>query len=293
MKQQKQKFDLSIIIVSFNTREILMSCISSVMRTKTKRDQWEVMVVDNASTDGSLEMVRKEFPSVRCIKNLTNKGFAVANNQGIAQAEGKYILLLNSDTEVKTTTISGMLAFMDDHPEAGASTPKILLTNGQMDMACHRGFPTPWAAFTYFTGLERFAPTSRLFGQYHALFNDMTKPHEIDCPSGAFFLLRREVIDAVGFFDEQFFMYGEDIDYAYRMKERGWKIFFNPHEEIIHRKNQSGRLHENPGIQKQTDTYFYDTMAKFYTKHYQSRYSFLTTRVVLFGIAIRSRISTL
>ncbi len=287
----KNRIDLSIVIVSFNTKELTLRCLESIRRAMTAKDQWEVIVVDNASTDGSAEEISNFkflISNGALIQNKTNFGFARANNIGIQKACGRYILLLNSDTEVSKGAIQSMVAFMDTHPEAGVATCKLVLANGEMDPACHRGFPTPWAALTYFTGLERLFPRLRIFGQYHQGYKDMNIPHEVDAISGAFFLIRRKVIDQVGLLDEDFFMYGEDLDWAYRIRQKGWKILFNPDISVFHKKKQSGREHADVVIRQETKRHFYETMKLFYIKHYRRRYGWLVTQLILFGIKLKS-----
>ena len=271
--------DVSIIILNYNTKALLLACLSSLAKENPPTDHWEVIVVDNASTDGSVEVL-KQKKNIHIIQNKTNLGFAAGNNVGIKIAKGRYILLLNSDTEVTKDAIGQMVAFMDAHPKVGVSTCKLLLPDGSMDPACHRGFPTPWAACTYMMGLERLFPHSRLFAQYHQGYKDLSNPHEIDSPSGAFFMVRREVMEQVGMLDEDYFMYGEDLDWAYRIKQAGWQIWFNPQATVLHRKKQSGRANVDPAIQKQTERYFYQTMELFYKKHYEKKYSPVVTWLV-------------
>ncbi len=291
----KNPIDLSIIIVSFNTKDLTAQCIASLSQAITSKDRWEMIVVDNSSTDGSVQKIQSaswrtkfKIQNLTIIQNKTNLGFAKGNNIGIKKAAGRYVLLLNSDTEVPKGAIQSMLAFMDAHPEAGAATCKLVLADGSMDPACHRGFPTPWAAITYFLGLERLFPHSRMVGQYHQGYKDLSTVHEVDAISGAFFLVRRKVIDDVGLLDEDFFMYGEDLDWAYRIRENGWKILFNPLVTVLHHKKQSGREHEDAAIRRQTEQYFYDTMKLFYQKHYAKRYGWLLTRLILVGIKLKS-----
>lgn len=287
----KNDIELSIIIVNFNTKDLLVRCLSSVVNARTDCDRWELIVVDNASTDGSAEKLKKlrtQNPELIVVINRKNLGFAKANNIGIKKSRGKYILLLNSDTEVGKGTIQAMVAFMGAHPEAGASTCKLLLPDGSMDSACHRGFPTPWAALTYFIGLERLFGRSRLFGQYHMEYKDLTRVHQVDAISGAFFMVRRDAISDVGLLDEDFFMYGEDLDWAYRIKQKGWKILFNPEVSVLHRKKQSGREHSDRAIRRQTERHFYDTMRLFYQKHYAKKYGWFVTQMILFGIKLKS-----
>ena len=178
---------------------------------------------------------------VICIQNGKNLGFAAGNNPGIRRAKGRYILLLNSDTEVDADTFAKMLSYMDKNENVGASTCKVMLPTGDIDPSCHRGFPTPWASITYLLKLEKLFPTSVLFGQYHQGYKGLTTIHEVDCIVGAFFMVRANVIKKVGLLDEDYFMYGEDIDWCYRIKKAGWKIMFSPQTSILHRKKQSGR----------------------------------------------------
>lgn len=280
MPKNKPILDLSVIILNFNTRELTRTCIRSVLSSRIAPYTMEVIVCDNGSTDGSVEMLRKEFPDVQIIQNKKNMGFAAGNNPGIRSSQGRYVLLLNSDTEVPKTTLSTMIAFMDEHPEAGASTCKLILPDGSMDPACHRGFPTPWAAFTYLTKLERLFPKSRLFGEYHQGYKDIGTIHEVDCIVGAFFLVRREVIQQVGLLDEDYFMYGEDIDWAYRIRERGWKILFNPTVTILHKKKQSGRSNAKRDRRVTTEIYFHRYNWLFYKKHFAKKYGWWLTALV-------------
>lgn len=289
MKNTQPK--LSIIIVSFNTKDLLSACFASLLASKDIEDKWEIIIVDNASSDGSQEEIKNvkfKTKNVTLIQNKENKGFAAANNQGIRASKGDYILLLNSDTEVRKETIGTMISYVDSHRDIAAATCRVELPDGSLDPACHRGFPTPWAAFTYFLGLERMFPRSALFSQYHQGYKDVTQEHLVDCISGAFFLLRKSIIEKIGFLDEAFFMYGEDIDWCYRIRQNGYFIGYYPLASILHRKKQSGRDHSNEGIQKQTKSYFYETMKLFYSKHYRHRYNWIISSLVLFGIKVRS-----
>lgn len=286
--KQKKPVELSIIILSYNTKDVLRDCLASFGAGKTNADAWEIIVVDNASTDGSGETVRKEYPAVRVIPKKSNLGYSAGNNVGIRQSKGKYILLLNSDTEASKDAIRETLTYFKNHKEAGVATCKLLRPDGSMDPACHRGFPTPWAAFTYFFGLERLLPKSSIFGGYHLGYKSLSEPHEIDSPSGAFYMIRRDVVNKVGLLDEQFFMYGEDLDWSYRIKQAGWKILFYPYVTVLHKKWQSGKAHPDEDQRRQTQKYFFDAMQLFYKKHYQHRYGWLVSALVLFGIKLRS-----
>ena len=293
MKQQKGIPDLSIVIVNYNTRELLRACLGSIALSHKKNDRWEIIVVDNASSDGSPEEVKSLKSKVKSVKihlitNKVNLGFAAANNRGIRASPGRYVLLLNSDAEVAPGTLGELIRYMDEHRDVGVLTCLVKLTDGSMDPACHRGFPTPWASLTYFIGLEKLFPSFRLFGQYHEGYKPMSEIHDVDCISGAFFFVRREVIDQGGLLDEAFFMYGEDIDWCYRIKEAGWGIQFYPGLSVLHKKHQSGLAHADESLRADTRKHFYDAMRLFYNKHYRYRYGWLLSSLVLLGIKLRS-----
>lgn len=292
------KFDLSIIILSYNTKDLLRNCLVSLEKAMTKDLAGETIVVDNASVDGSVEMIKKEFPEVKLIASKKNLGFTKGNNLGMKKAQGKYLLLLNSDTEVFSDTLIKMVGFMEKNPRVGLATCRVEFLNGQLDPACHRGFPTPWAALTYFVGLEKLLPRLKIFSQYHQLYKNLNSVHEIDSPSGAFSLVRQKVAREVGFLDEDYFMYGEDLDWAYRIKKSGWQVVFNPQSKIIHYKKQSGRAKAGNNqkarlIRRSTTNYFYQTMKIFYHKHYRQRYPKLVTGLVILGIELKRIISQL
>lgn len=280
---------LSIIIVNFNTRDLTVACLESLHKSEGK-ESWEIIVIDNASNDDSIVEIinlKLKIKNLKIIENTENLGYAKANNQGIKVATGEYILLLNSDTTVEPHTISEMLAFMDTHAKAGVATCKVVLADGTLDPASHRGFPTPWASFTYFLGLEKLFPRAPFFAGYHKGYLPMDVAHQIDSPSGAFFLVRKKVIEDVGLLDEEYFMYGEDLDWAYRIKQKGWEIWFNPSVSITHFKKQSGRANSNPELRKKTQKYFYETMLLFYKKHYSKKSGVLTQKLVELAVRLR------
>lgn len=263
--------DVSVVILNYNTVSLTRTCLQTVFGSKLGKYSMEVIVCDNGSSDESKEMIRREFPQSILIDNKKNLGFAGGNNPGIKRAKGRYILLLNTDTEVSKNTLRVMLEFMDAHPSVGASTCKLLLVDGTIDPACHRGFPTPWAAFSYFLKLEQLLSKSRLFAQYHQGYKNFETIHEVDVISGAFFLVRREVVAQIGMLDEEYFFYGEDMDWCYRIKEAGWKIMYNPTVTTLHRKKQSGRAHSDRERRKKTDYYFYTYNKLFYKKNYEGK----------------------
>ncbi len=294
-----KKIDVSIIIVSYNTVDFLRNCLQSVKHNISDKITYEVIVVDNASSDTSVEMVRKEFPDVKLIANKTNDGFSKANNLGVPFAKGRYVLFLNSDTIVNKNTLETMVEFMDNHLDAGASTCFLRMSNGELDDASHRGFPTPWNAICHFSGLSALFPHSMIFNGYHMAWKDLDKVHEIDTLAGAFMLVRREAGEQVKWWDEDYFFYGEDIDFCFELKQHGWKIYFVPTVEILHYKGVSG------GIKKESQTITkasletriqatkarFDAMKIFYKKNYVGKYPSLLTSLVLKGIEVRKKLA--
>ena len=213
-----KKVDLSVIVLSYNTKDLLRNCLQSIFASETDHYSVEVIVVDNASNDGSVQIVEREFPKVKLIQSKKNLGFSGGNNLGLQEAAGKYILFLNSDTEVIGEAFKKMMIFMNKNPKVGASTAKTMLFSGGMDPDCHRGFPTPWASICYFLGLERLFPKSKSFGHYHKLYLDLNKAHEIDAGFGTVMFVRKKALDQAGLWDENYFFYGEDLDLFYRIK---------------------------------------------------------------------------
>lgn len=284
--------DLSIIIVNYKTKDLTLQTLDSVFKAESPPGKMEVILVDNASNDGTVSVVRNRFPQVKIIVNQKNLGFAGANNQGMRRAKGRFVLLLNSDTIIQKDTLVKMIKFMIDNPRVGLATCRVELFHGGVDPASHRGFPTPWAALTYYFGLEKLFPRSKLFSQYHQGWKDLTKTHEIDSPVGAFFFLRRQTLRQVGLLDEAFFMYGEDIDLAYRIKQAGWQVIYTPITKITHLKGASGlKKKEGDKITSKakeqrikTIKNFFKAMKIFYKKHYQKKYFFLLRWLVFLGI---------
>lgn len=280
---------LSVIVLSFNTKQLLQQCLRSVYASSVfKEKELEVIVVDNASTDDSVEMVLDLFPLASIIRNPKNIGFSAGNNVGLRVAQAEFLLLLNSDAMVEQNTLREMINLMRRDKAIGAATCRLELPNGEIDPASHRGFPTPWNAFSYMSGLERLFPHSRWFSGYHRGWEDCSVTHDIDAISGAFFMTRKDVINKVGVLDEQFFMYGEDIDWCYRIKEAGYRIVFHPVVRALHHKKQSGRAHpDDSEIRKKTQRYFLETMELFYWKHYHKKYPMMLMWLVVLVIRIR------
>ncbi len=224
--------DLSIIIVNWNGQDLLRKCLEHVQQT-ARNISYEIIVVDNASTDGSQAMVQHEFPDVQLIENSENTGFATANNQGIAISQGRYVLLLNSDAFVNDETLDTMVAFMDEHPEAGMAGCKLFYEDGRLQPSCSR-FPTLASELYATLGLEKLFPKSQIFGQHLMLHWDYNDVRDVEVVMGAFMLVRRQVIDEVGVMDERYFMYSEEVDWCFRIKQQGWKILFNPDAQAVH-----------------------------------------------------------
>ncbi len=255
--------ELSIIIVNYNVKEFLENALISIKKA-TEGINAEIFVVDNASEDGSVEMVKQKFPEVKLIANDRNLGFAKANNQALKLAQGKYILLINPDTVVQEDTFKVLISFLESNPDCGMVGCKILNPDGTLQLACRRSFPTPWVAFTKMLGLSSLFPKSKIFARYNLTYLDPEQVTEVDAVSGSFMMIRREVYEQVGGLDEDFFMYGEDIDWCYRIKKAGWKIYYVPHTQIIHFKGESTKRSNIDEIR-----IFYDAMKIFVKKHYK------------------------
>lgn len=278
--------DISIIIVNFNTRELTMQAVKSIYSSAVTYDI-ETIVVDNASSEKGLEEELKEkYPEVQFLVNKSNLGFSKANNQGIHIARGRYILLLNSDTILQKDTLQIMLDYMDENPQVGVSGCKVVLADGSLDRACKRGFPTPEASLYYMLGFQKIFPQSARFNQYQLGHLDSDLEHEVDSLVGAFMLLRREAIDQVGLLDEDFFMYGEDIDWCYRIKKAGWQIKYYPFTSILHLKGASSRKKPFKIIYE-----FHRAMLLFYNKHYKNKYPVWVTAMVYTGITLKLSLS--
>lgn len=260
---------LSIVIVNYNVKHYLRQCLDSVRKAIEGMDA-EVFVVDNHSRDGSVEYLKQRYQDVKFIESNHNLGFARANNLAIRQSRGKYVLLLNPDTIVAEDTIRNVISFMDAHEEAGGVGVRMLKCNGESALESRRGMPTPMTAFYKMCGLCRRFPKSRRFGKYYMGYLPWDKPCQIDIISGAFCMLRHTALDKVGLIDEDFFMYGEDIDLSYRLLKGGFQNWYLP-ETILHYKGES--------TQKSSFRYvhvFYEAMLIFFKKHYGNVSAFIS-----------------
>jgi GT2 family glycosyltransferase len=283
--------DLGIVIVNWNTRDYLKRCLETI-QASVGQFTFRVIVVDNASTDGSVDMVRQTFPDVEVIASTVNGGFSYGNNLGlralgyrgvgdVAADAPRYALLLNPDTEVPPTSLYGMVQFMDSRPEVGMAGPKLVLSDGSLDLACRRSFPTPMVSFYRFSGLSKLFPQHRRFGQYNMTFADPDQELEVDSVVGAYMQVRREAVEAVGLLDETFFMYGEDLDWAYRIKKAGWKVFYHPQVTVKHVKRAASR--RSPKAQFE----FQRAMLIFYRKHYRATTPLWLHSLVMTGLLLK------
>lgn len=278
---------LSVVIVNYNVKYFLEQCLRSVVRAGEGLAM-EVFVVDNNSVDGSVEMVQEKFPEVRLIANKENTGFSRANNQAIRVTTGEYVLLLNPDTVVEEDTFRKVVAFMDEHPDTGGLGVRMIDGSGKFLPESKRGLPTPAVAFYKIFGLSYLFPKSKTFGRYHLGYLDADKVHEVDVLSGAFMLLRRSVLEKIGLLDEDFFMYGEDIDLSYRIQQSGSKNYYFPETRIIHYKGESTK--------KTSVNYvfvFYNAMIIFAKKHFSPSNASLFSFFIKIAIYLRAGLALL
>ncbi|MDO9464615.1 MAG: glycosyltransferase family 2 protein [bacterium] len=271
---------LSIVIVNWNAEGFLKDCLNSIY--KSCKLKLEVFVVDNSSSDKSMEVLENEFPQVKIIKNKENLGFARANNQAIKQSRGRYVLMLNPDTIVLPNALDIMVEFMDEHTEAGACGPKLLNPDGSLQPSC-RSFPTLLTTLFEETLLNRIFPKNRVIGEYRMGYWDHGDIWEVDQPMGSALMVRREAIEQVGLLDEQFFIYYEEVDWCYRMKKRSWKVFFLPQAQIIHYGGAS--CNQDRGINLME---MYRSLIKFFRKHYGQTSVILLRFLIVYGLLLRT-----
>ena len=265
--------ELSVIILNYNTRELLNKCLRSVLESEASFGI-EVVVADNGSKDGSLDMVKREFPTVVIVDNAANMGFSKGNNQAIRIAKGKYILLLNSDTTVRKNTFTESVNYLNSHPEVGVLGAKVLLPDGRLDKACRRKFPNPINSFLRLFGLRKFSD--------YNVEGSIDQIMEVDAVMGAYMMVPKKVIDKVGMLDEEYFMYGEDLDWCWRIKEAGYKVVYYPKSEITHYKYGSSQ-----SIPFFVIKMAHQAMKIFYRKHYAPKYNRLFNQFVYLGISLR------
>ena len=276
---------LAIVIVNYKTYKLTKQTIEAVV-AKSHEFKYEILLVDNASLDGSIEQLEEDYKYLinegvlRIYKNNENVGFAKANNKGIKEAKGKYILLLNSDTVILGDCLEKSIKRIEKDASIGALGAKVILADGRLDHACKRGFPTPAASFYYLTGMDKRNPQK--YGQYDALWLDENTEGEVDALMGAYMLMPRKVLEEVGVLDERFFMYGEDIDLCYRIKAAGYKILYYPYAKLVHYKGGSSKKRRTKVIYD-----FHHAMWLFYKKHYVKKYNLLVSGMVYIGIWLK------
>lgn len=257
---------LSIIIVNYNVKYYLEQCLDSIF-CSTKNIETEIFIVDNHSSDGSVDYLKPRYPDIKFIENQENVGFAKANNQALAEAQGEYILLLNPDTLIGQNTLKNVCRFMDKNPQAGAVGVKMIDGYGHFLPESKRGFPSPWNSFCKMTGLSKLFPYSKHYGGYSLKYLDASTIHQVDILAGAFMMVRKEAVDKVGYLDEHFFMYGEDIDWSYRFTLAGYSNYYFP-EPILHYKGESTRK------DIKYVKHFYRAMLIFFNKYYPNSNGF-------------------
>ncbi|HJX46078.1 MAG TPA: glycosyltransferase family 2 protein [Patescibacteria group bacterium] len=282
---------LSIIILNYNTREFLKECLLSLRKVADEVD-FEIIVSDNGSSDDSVEMLKKEFPDILLIENKKNLGFAAGNNTTRKFVRGEYILFLNSDTVMNRETLKETIKYMDEHEDVGAMTCKIELPEGKLDKDARRAFITPWIGLVHlFLKLDRIFPESKYFSKYWYGFISPDIEHETDVLQGAFLLTRKKILESIDWFDEDYFLDGEDIDLCWRIKERDWKIIYYPKVSIVHIKGASkgkieSRLKEKVPLKERLKYRMagVDSMEIFYRKRLWNKYPLILNLVVVVGI---------
>jgi N-acetylglucosaminyl-diphospho-decaprenol L-rhamnosyltransferase len=317
---------VAIIIVNYNTRDLLAICLQSVYANRTEHE-YHVIVVDNVSNDNSAEMVAARYPQATLIKSDRNGGFGYANNLGLrwlaSQAEFPregtggtsihvsgpppnaqpphevplevdstytypcdHILFLNPDTSLPKDALQVTIDFLETHLQAGIVGPKVVKLDGSLDLACRRSFPTPVSSLFKLTGLSKLLPRSKLAARYNLTYLSDDQTAEVDSVMGAYMLVRAQALSQAGLFDELFFMYGEDLDLAFRIKARGWRVYYYPAVEVLHHKGASSRKQSERSIRE-----FYRAMHVFYQKHYAGQYNVLVNAVVNLGIRLRGTLA--
>jgi GT2 family glycosyltransferase len=271
--------DIAVVIVSFNSAQTLKPCLDSLLAA-CEGISAQYFVVDNGSSDGCAELVRNQYPSIKLIANPSNRGFANANNQALKNAAGtsRYFLLLNPDTRVDPAALRTMIAFMEANRDVGMAGCKVMKPDGSLDWACKRSYITPAVLFYKALGLDTRHPKHPKYGTYHLTYLDEDQVHEVDALVGAFMLVRAECLQEIGLLDESFFMYGEDLEWCYRAKAHGWKIFYVPTATVVHDKGQSSAARSYRSI-----FYWYHCTWMAYRKTIAPRYSWLTNGLVWLG----------
>jgi GT2 family glycosyltransferase len=296
-----KNFDLSVVIVPYKSQNTILDCLDSVYKT-CKNNSLEVVLSDNSPDDETQKIVEKnksKYPNLTYIHNHENLGFAAANNKGIKKTSGDYVLFLNPDMKLYEKTLDGMLEFMRNNPDAGASTCDVVLINGQHDDSSHRGFPTPWRSLTHFAGLSKVFPKSKLFAGYSMTYADLSKTHTIDALAGSFMLVPRQIGEKLSWWDDDYFFYGEDIDFCFRIIELGYKIYFVPEYKALHYKGVSSGIKDvskeittaNRETKIKVTGWRFNAMKIFYDKHYRKEYPGFVRSLIFAAIDTKKQLA--
>ncbi len=280
-----EKATLSIVIISFNVQKLLQECIESIYRETTDIAP-DIWVIDNHSRDRSVEMLKENFPELHLIENDENVGFTRANNQAIVQCQSDYILLLNPDTVIQDGALDKMIRYMEKHPDVGVSGCRLLNEDGSLQLACRRSIPSPGVAFFRLSGLSRLFPNSKRMAKYNLTYLDPDQPHEVDAVSGAFLLIRKQVVDEIGGLDENFWIYGEDMDWCIRAKRAGWKVMYYPDASVLHYKGIGSSTNN-----LKTSYEFYRAMYLFHRKHFAPDHCCVVNALIYAGIFVKACLS--
>jgi GT2 family glycosyltransferase len=279
---------LTIVIVNYNTKDKVLDCIQSITASKNLVFKPRIVVVDNNSSDESSAALTKRTDII-FIPSQINLGFSKGNNLAIPYILGDYVWFLNPDTTVDPDTIATMLEFMDRHPEAGIATPKLVLPDGSFDKNCHRGMPTLWNSFCHFSGLDRLFPRSSFFSGYYLGHLSEQDLSEVEVVGGSSLLTRVSIAKEIGWWDEDYFMYGEDIEFAYQVRQRGYKIYYVPNVIVHHHHGASSGLKKTSAdvsTRKRSVLATTNAMRIFYNKHYQSQNPQIINFLVNFAISL-------
>lgn len=288
MKKLQKNPKVSIVILNHNTATLLKQCLSSI----PKDQGYQIIVVDNDSFDTSVSMIKREFSGVEIVERKVNDGYTRGNNAARPYVKGEYVLFLNSDTKILGNALDIIYKYMHSHTNVGICTSLVELPTGDLYYACHRGFPTPWNSFCHFFGLSKLFPKSKLFSGYSATYLPLNNIHEIESCSGTFLMIRKELLDKIGWFDEDYYSFGEDIEMCFRVKALGYKVIFNPEGKIIHywgashgmKKSSQEVTTATREIKRIWANARFEAMKIFYDKHYRNSYPGAIRSLIMLGI---------
>lgn len=273
-------FELSVIIVNYNTNRDLRNCLTSIYKSR-QQTRFQVWVVDNASSDGSVPMVQELFPQVNLIPSTENLGFAKANNLVLRELGSDFVLLLNPDTVVSDHVFDRTIAFLKDNPDVGMVTCKLVKADGTLDLACRRSLPSLWDGLWRAVGMAKLFPKSRTFARYNLTYLDEDQSNQVEAINGAFMMAKSQAVLEVGLLDDRFFMYGEDLDWCYRFGQQGWKIYYLPSPTVIHLKGQAGKKQSSRMIKE-----LFRAMELYCQKHHESANPFFGRLATVIGIRL-------